>query len=78
MHGLHRGHVQGDFRGRRRARCLVWSLSSKTSGEAFDLVKTVEDLNGAESWRPLTARFDPKTIGKHMLLARRCVISLER
>ena len=48
-------------------------LSSKTSGEAFDLVKTVEDLNGAESWRLLTARFDPKTTGKHMLLARRCV-----
>ena len=48
-------------------------LSSKTNGEAFDLVKTMEDLNGAESWRLLTARFDPRTIGKHMLLARRCV-----
>ena len=48
-------------------------LSSKTNGEAFDLIKTVEDLNGAEPWRLLTARLDPKTIGKHMLLARRCV-----
>ena len=45
-------------------------LSSQTSDEAFDLVKTVEDLNGAESLRQ-TARIDPKTIGKHMLLARR-------
>ena len=52
---------------------LYYVLSSNTSGEAFDLVKTVEDLNGAESWRPLTARFNPKTIGEHMLLARRCV-----
>ena len=52
---------------------LYFVLSSKTSGEAFDLVKTVEDLNGAESWRLLTARFDPKTIGKPVLLARRCV-----
>ena len=51
---------------------LYYVPSSKTSGEAFDLVKTVEDLNGAETWRLLTARFDPKTFGKHASCATLC------
>ena len=52
---------------------IYYLLAQKTSGEAFDLIKGVPEQNGAEAWRLLVARFDAKTIGKEMLLARKCV-----
>ena len=52
---------------------LYYVLTEKTEGEAFDLVRGVPLQNGAEAWRRLLVRFDARTIGKEMLLARRVV-----
>ena len=52
---------------------IYYLLAQKTEGEAFDLIKGVPNQNGAEAWRLLVGRFDAKTIGKEILLARRCV-----
>ena len=54
-------------------RQLNYVLTEKTEGEAFDLVRGVPLQNGAEAWRRLLVRFDARTIGKEMLLARRVV-----
>ena len=52
---------------------LFYVLAEKTEGEVFDLVRGVPLQNGAEAWRRLLDRFDARTIGKEMLLARRVV-----
>jgi hypothetical protein len=48
-------------------------LTAVTKGEAFDLVKNVPDLCGAEAWRKLAKRFGGRTRGKRVVLTRRCV-----
>ena len=49
---------------------LYYVLIEKTDGEAFDLVRGVPVQNGAEAWRRRLVRFDARTIGKEILLAR--------
>ena len=52
---------------------IYFFLAAITKGEAFDLVKNVQDRCGAEAWRKLTRRFGGKTKGKRVVLTRRCV-----
>ena len=65
--------VQGDKPLEDANREMYAVLTEKTDGEAFDIVRGVPLQNGAEAWRRLLVRFDARTIGKEMLLARRVV-----
>ena len=52
---------------------MFWIFTSNCSGEAFDIIKGVEKDNGGEAWRKLCARYDSRTLGKEMQLARQVV-----
>lgn len=52
---------------------LYYILTQRTSGESFDLVRNVSDLNGGEAWRRLCKRFGGRTTGKRVHLTRKCV-----
>ena len=52
---------------------MYYFLTAVTHGEAFDIVKNVNDQCGAEAWRRLCKRYGSKTKGKRVCLTRKCV-----